>query len=105
MKPTNRREFIRRTAAAAAVLSAGSSGILLAAQEKEEQKHQLLAGKFGPNDTLRIACIGVGIMGHQNIETALKVPGVKLVAVCDLYTGRLERAKEKFGKDLFVTRD
>lgn len=105
MKPTNRREFIRRTAAAAAVLSTGSSGILLAAQEREEQKNQMLAGKYGPNDTLRIACIGVGIMGHQNIETALKVPGVKLVAVCDLYTGRLERAKEKFGKDLFVTRD
>jgi predicted dehydrogenase len=44
-------------------------------------------------------------MGYNNIETALKVPGVKLLAVCDLYTGRLERAKELWGKDLFTTRD
>ena len=45
--------------------------------------------------------IGMGIMGHADTDTALKVPGVELVAVCDLYTGRLERAKEKYGKNIY----
>jgi Predicted dehydrogenases and related proteins len=57
------------------------------------------------NDTVRIAVIGAGIMGFSNVQTALKIPGVELAAACDLYTGRLERMKELYGKDLFTTRD
>ena len=54
---------------------------------------------------LQYALIGAGIMGSGDAESALKVPGVKLVAVADIYEGRLERAKERWGKDLFTTRD
>ena len=61
--------------------------------------------KITANDKVRIALIGSGIIGHYDTDTALKVPGVELVAVCDLYKGRLERAKEKWGKDIFTTRD
>lgn len=61
--------------------------------------------KIAANDKIRIACIGLGIMGNKDCVSALKVPGVELVAACDLYTGRLEAAKEKFGKDLSVTKD
>ncbi|MEI9912384.1 MAG: Gfo/Idh/MocA family oxidoreductase [Bacteroidota bacterium] len=41
----------------------------------------------------------------MDLNTALKVPGVELVAVSDLYTGRLENAKELHGKDIFTTKN
>lgn len=61
--------------------------------------------QFAASDTIRLAVIGFGIQGHYDLMTALKVPGVELAAVCDLYTGRLENAKELFGKDLFTTKN
>jgi predicted dehydrogenase len=33
------------------------------------------------------------------------VPGIELVACCDLYDGRLVRAKEVFGKDIITTKN
>jgi predicted dehydrogenase len=47
----------------------------------------------------------MGIMGFSNTETSLQVPGVKLVGACDLYTGRLDRTRERFGKDIFTTKN
>lgn len=61
--------------------------------------------RTSPNDRIRLACIGLGIMGNKDCATALKVSGVELVAVCDLYTGRLDAAKEKYGSNLTVTKD
>ena len=61
--------------------------------------------RFSPNDRIRIAGIGMGIMGFGNCFTAIKVPGVELAAVCDLYDGHLDRAKESFGSQLFTTRN
>jgi predicted dehydrogenase len=49
--------------------------------------------------------IGTGIIGFYNIHSAKTVPGVELAAVCDLYDGRLTRAKEVFGQDIVTTRD
>jgi predicted dehydrogenase len=43
-------------------------------------------------------------MGTQDTLTALTVQGSKLVAVCDLYDGRLKEAKTKWGADIFTTR-
>ena len=54
---------------------------------------------------VRIALIGKGGMGTNDTRTALQVPGVKLVAVCDLYDMRLQAAKRDWGEDIFVTRE
>lgn len=57
------------------------------------------------NDSIQIALIGAGGMGMGDVSLALSTPGVKLVAVCDIYDGRLARAKERWGADIFTTRD
>src|SRR5450755_616324 len=57
------------------------------------------------NDSIQIALIGAGGMGMGDTGLALSIPGVKLVAVCDVYDGRLARAKERWGNQLFTTRD
>ncbi len=57
------------------------------------------------NDFVQIALIGAGGMGMGDTSLALSIPGVKLIAACDVYDGRLTRAKERWGRDLFTTRD
>ena len=58
-----------------------------------------------PNDDIQLALIGAGGMGTADATTALQVPGVKLVAACDVYDGRQQDAKDRFGADIFTTRD
>lgn len=58
-----------------------------------------------PNDKIRFATIGVGIMGSGDTRTALETGLTELVAVADVYQGRLTRAQEVWGKQIAVTRD
>jgi predicted dehydrogenase len=58
-----------------------------------------------PNDRVRIATIGFGGMGSGDTRYALNIPGVELAAVCDVYEGRLIRARELHGDRIFTTRD
>jgi myo-inositol 2-dehydrogenase / D-chiro-inositol 1-dehydrogenase len=46
-----------------------------------------------PNDTVRVAFIGVGNRGSYLLKNMLKVPGVKVVAICDLDPARLAEAE------------
>jgi len=100
----SRRKFLQQLGGSSLLLTTGTLSSF-AADERTEEKILRYQKKIGPADTVRIACIGMGIMGYNDLSTALKVPGIQLVAACDLYTGRLERAKELYGKDLFTTRD
>jgi hypothetical protein len=61
--------------------------------------------KISSADKIRVGVIGFGIQGHFDLQTALKVPGVELAGICDLYTGRIQNAKELYGNDLFTTRN
>ncbi len=54
---------------------------------------------------LKIGLIGAGGMGSSDTHTALEHEHVELVAVCDLYDGRLEDAKKKWGSDLLLTKE
>ncbi len=45
------------------------------------------------NDTIRVAVIGVGNRGSYLLKNLLKIPGVKVVALCDLDAERLAKAE------------
>jgi len=61
--------------------------------------------KISPADKIRFATIGIGGMGTGDTRNALSIPGNELAAVCDIYDGRLTRAREVFGDAVFTTRD
>ncbi len=56
------------------------------------------------NDAIQIALIGAGGQGMGDTHSSITA-GAKLVAVADIYQGRLDRSKEIWGNDLFTTRD
>lgn len=99
----SRRSFLKKVGGASALITAGT----LAARAESGSEVRILQSqmKATANDKVRVALIGAGIIGHYDLETALKVPGVELAAVCDLYDGRIARAREKWGKQIFTTRD
>ena len=100
----SRRKFLQQIGSAGLVLAA-SPLAGFAATEKAEERIIRYSKRISSNDKIRLAVIGFGIQGHIDLSTALQVPGVELVAVCDLYTGRLENAKELHGKDIFTTKN
>lgn len=87
----SRRSFLR-TAAAASVATVPLGNNVFALQANDQPK-----AEAGPNDRIRIATIGMGIIGFIDTNTALRVPGVELVAASDLYEGRRVRTKEVYG--------
>src|SRR3990170_1338811 len=98
----SRRNFIKKMAGTTAAVVAGSAAF---ASEKEAGYFEFLKrSRISPNANINIALIGAGGMGTQDTITALSVPGTKLVAVCDLYDGRLKEAKTRWGADIFTTR-
>jgi predicted dehydrogenase len=105
-KRTSRRQFLRRGGAA---LAGGAVSGILANEAHARvipiEVPEREPTRYSPQDTIRLATIGVGIQGSGDTNTALRVPGVELVAVSDVYDGRLVRAKEVWGNHLFTTRD
>src|SRR5437016_9492870 len=75
----NRRRFIRNVTGGAAAL-AGSS--------------VFPPSVLGANDRVRFGLIGAGGRGLDIFKHALRVPNTQAVAVADVYTRRLEEAKQ-----------
>lgn len=97
---SGRRKFLKQ---AAGVSLAAPFASFAFSEEEIEKRIIPYEKKFTFNNNIQVAIIGFGIMGSRNAKTVLQIPGIKLKAVCDLYKGRLERAKELYGNDLLVT--
>jgi predicted dehydrogenase len=100
----SRRKFLQQIGSIG-LLTAASPLASLAAKEKAEERVLRYSKKISSNDKIRLAVIGFGIQGHGDLATALKVPGVELAGVCDLYSGRLQNAKELYGDQIFTTKN
>jgi predicted dehydrogenase len=78
-----RRDFLRNTGTAAATLATASA---LA---------PALLGADSPGKTIGVGCIGLGTRGGDLINAVVAVPGVKVVAVCDVYEPHRQKGIER----------
>ena len=83
----NRRDFMRMGALGTAALGMGIT------PKPSEARSRPIA----PSDKITIGMIGVGARAHQLIETIKRFPEAEVVAVCDAYKGRVERAISRTG--------
>ncbi len=92
---TNRRDFIKGTAwmgAAAALAGAGCTSSKICAPGSMT----VFADK--PIKKLRVGFVGLGMRGPGAVHRIANIPGVEIVALCDLYKNRVD-AQQKFLKD------
>ncbi|MBA3443099.1 MAG: Gfo/Idh/MocA family oxidoreductase [Pyrinomonadaceae bacterium] len=104
----SRRRFIKLAGATTLAASVSGKALGNTSAIEIEQNPTTTTQNTSPNDRIQIATIGIGGQGTGDTTVALRVPGVELVAVADVYDGRLIRAQEVFGangKQIFTTRD
>jgi predicted dehydrogenase len=92
MNPLTRRDFLKQSVGAALACAAPKIG-------------RSAQGAKGPNDTIRVGVIGmgstkavggVGGRGHQLIPRLREVPGLRIVALCDVDREFLDREARPF---------
>lgn len=98
----SRRDFLKKIGIAGAAAGVMPS---IAMAEPKNVSFITRENGLGFSSTINIALIGAGGMGTEDMKTALKHEGVKMVGICDLYQGRLDAAKKRWGEDLFTTMD
>jgi hypothetical protein len=79
--PQSRRSFLSKLAAGA--LASGATPLVLSATERRNAYTMATRAYQSANDRINLAVIGAGGMGMSDVDTALRVPGVKLVAAAD----------------------
>jgi len=100
-KKLSRRDFIKSSASAGlgmAMAGGALTGASLSGRAQEKKK---------PTE-LRLALIGAGTQGRVLIESCLRIPGIRFVAVCDIweYSQRYaSRYLKKYGQTVNVYED
>ncbi|WP_165226933.1 Gfo/Idh/MocA family protein [Aquisphaera insulae] len=92
-----RRSFLKSASVASLLPAVATTAKGANVFELRREASAEAARPAGPNDRVRIATVGMGIIGFIDTTCALKVPGTELVAVADLYEGRRVHAREVFG--------
>ena len=84
----NRRKFVRNIAAGAL----GST--LLGHELKSDTPAQTPARAVAPSDVIGVGVIGSGSRGQELMRHFLRVPGVSVRAVCDVYEPRFAQSRK-----------
>lgn len=82
---SHRRKFLQQTAA----LVTGATVL----SSFDNSTFSIFKSRISPADQLNVGAIGINGMGWSNVNAALKVPGVNLVAICDVDTNVLDKRK------------
>ena len=94
---TSRKKFLQQSTA---LLGGG-----LLASAIDNKAFAIFKNRISPADQLNIGAIGINGMGWSNVQAALKVPGVNLVAVCDIDSNVIDkRLKELSAKNYDTSR-
>ena len=95
MKKINRRDFIRSSA----VATASAAALPLWAGEengKVSASASAVATVIGANSVIRYAVVGFNGRGADHLSGMAKVPGTRLVALCDVDSNVLDRGVKSF---------
>lgn len=99
---SSRRDFLK-TVAATSALAVGTPGVIRASGSSKRPRPE--PRRYSPNENIRVAALGMGIIAFYNMDAIAQVDGVEFVAACDCYDGRLTRTQEVYGETVHVTRD
>lgn len=92
---TSRKKFLHQSAA---LLGGG-----LLASAIDSQAFAIFKNRISPSDQLNIGAIGINGMGWSNVRAALKVPGVNLVAVCDIDRNVIDKRMKELADKSYDT--
>ena len=93
----NRREFLGKTAGAIAAASTlNSVGALSALGESRA---------VPPSDQINLGIIGPGSRGQTDMRAFLRVPGVRIAAMCDVYEPRFAEVRKITGEQTPAFKD
>lgn len=86
----SRRKFLQNSAT-----MAGGSLLVSAI---DNNAFAIFKNRISPSDQLNIGAIGINGMGFANLTAALKVPGVNVVAICDIDKNVIDKRKQDLVK-------
>ncbi|MGZ3823281.1 MAG: Gfo/Idh/MocA family protein, partial [Mucilaginibacter sp.] len=86
----SRRDFLQKSA-----LIAGGTVL---ASALDNRAFAIFKNRIMPSDQLNIGAIGINGMGWADVTAALKVPGVNLIAVCDVDKNVMDKRVADLGK-------
>ena len=87
---SSRRDFLQKSA----IVAGGS----LLASTFNNQAFAIFKNRIMPSDQLNIGAIGINGMGWADVTAALKVPGVNLVAICDVDNNVMDKRMADLAK-------